>query len=75
MPDRNHQHDAGLIHHVKNTLGYDLASCRHCRFVAEASLDRIKAVTRIELRIWREPSVVEESALPQLYVEQMNESE
>jgi hypothetical protein len=69
VSSETHQHDARYVHYVKSTLGYDLARCRHCRFVAEANPVKSESGSSLELLGWREPSEAEESALPQFIAE------
>ena len=49
MIDDDHRNDARFISHLKHELGYDLATCRNCNFVAEVKLVRTDKHTSIEL--------------------------
>ncbi len=59
-----HQHEVHSIFYLKGKLGYDLASCRHCFFVASAAVTQSNVSISIELQEWREPTEKEADSLP-----------
>ena len=58
-----HIHYPHTIWHTEGLLGYQLATCRDCNFVAQAKLDKPPNYTRWEiLEPWREPTAEEKRA-------------
>ena len=60
----DHQHEARYIYHLKGQIGHELATCRHCDFVATTTLQLGVNHTSIEFQGWRESTEEERKALP-----------
>ena len=63
MPGDDHQHNGRFISYLGHQLGYGLAICRHCNYVAEANLVMEDNFTSIDLMGSRVPTGQEDDAI------------